>query len=457
MKSKIQEIENDNFILKYIIKDQSNKGIGEFALCKYKALNKISFKFNFDYMLSNFQNCELSFDINKSIIQCYTPKNNINKNILYIEEQMTKDTKIKNNLDLNLFLEKIGNKKAYFDLIKYKITSELKFLIYIKVLKIQKNLEYFNEIFPIIKESENYLNEYKKILNSENARDKYKTVKEFKLIQNNVDNLVDKIKRKMIELKNNINSNLQKYTFEIKGNNFIFKTKYSESNYYIFYLYQKRKFEIVSEKNSNSLNINYTNSDSDIYISFTDKNTINLQILNKLIIYITDSTSFLGSILIQRNNQINNNNISSNELFGIERGKKYLYIGNIFKDNFSGLGFLITPFFCYKGKFSNSNKSDNNGFILFGEDNHFYNGGILGDELNGKGKYQNKKGIIIEGNFEKDEIKGECKFTFNNGDEYQGEMNGNIKNGEWNYINKVSGKKMKVVFNNENNEITYFY
>ena len=199
-------------------------------------------------MLSNFQNCELSFDINKSIIQCYTPKNNINKNILYIEEQMTKDTKIKNNLDLNLFLEKIGNKKAYFYLIKYKIISELKFLMYVKVLKIQKNKEYFNDIFPMIKESENSLNEYKKILNNESIKDKYKTVKEFKLIQNNVDNLVDKIKRKMIELKNNINSNLQKYTFEIKGNNFIFKTKYSESNYYIFYLYQKRKFEIVSEK-----------------------------------------------------------------------------------------------------------------------------------------------------------------------------------------------------------------
>ena len=135
MKSKIQEIENDNFILKYI-KDQSNKGIGPFALCKYKTSNKISFKFNFDYMLSNFQNCELTFDIQKNIIQCYTPKNNINKNILYIEEQMTKESKIKNNFDMNLFIEKIGNKKISFDLIKYNISSELKFLIYTKILNI---------------------------------------------------------------------------------------------------------------------------------------------------------------------------------------------------------------------------------------------------------------------------------------------------------------------------------
>ena len=445
MKSKIQEIENDIFILKYI-KDQTNKGIGPFALCKYKSSDKISFKFNFDYMLSNFQNCELSFDITKNIIQCYTPKNSINKNILYIEESMIKEFKIKNDFDMNLFIEKIGNKKASFDLIQYKIIIELKFLIYNKVLHIQKHLEFINILFPIINDIEKNLSEYKNILNSGNIKDKYKTMKEFKIIQNNVDNLIDKIKRKIFELKNNINNNLPKNTFEIKGNNYIFKSKYDDSNNYIFYLYQKQKLEIISEKN-NSLNINYTNPNYDIYITITDKNMINFQIINKFIIYLSESTSFIGSILPQ----------NINEIFGIERGKKYLYIGNIFKDNFSGFGFLITPFFCYKGKFSNSNKNDNNGFILFGEDNHFYKGCILGDELNGKGKYQNKKGIIIEGIFEKDEIKGECKFTFNNGDEYQGEMIGNIKNGEWNYINKTNGKKMKVIFNNENNDITYIY
>jgi len=274
------------------------------------------------------------------------------------------------------------------------------------------------------------------------------------MLQNNVDNLIDKIKRSIYEVKNNINNNLPKYTFEIKGNDYNFKAKYNELNVYIFYLYQKQKFEIIYEKN-NSLNINYTNSINDIYITITDKNTINFQIINKLILYITDTTSFIGSILPPQKNKNYNDNIK--ELFGIERGKKYLYIGNIVKDNFSGLGILITPFFCYKGKFSNSNKSDNNGFILFGEDNHFYNGGILGDELNGKGMYQNKKGIIIEGNFEKDDIKGLCKFTFNNGDEYKGEMNGNIKSGEWNYINKINGKKMKVLFNNENNTAIYIY
>ena len=49
---------------------------------------------------------------------------------------------------MNLFVEKIGNKKPSFDLLKYKISSELKFLIYIKVLNIQKHLEYLKNTDP---------------------------------------------------------------------------------------------------------------------------------------------------------------------------------------------------------------------------------------------------------------------------------------------------------------------
>ena len=81
MKNKIQEIENENFILKFI-KDQVSKGIGSFAICQFKNTKKISFKFDFDFMLSNFQNCELSFDLNNNKIQCYTPKNTINTTVL---------------------------------------------------------------------------------------------------------------------------------------------------------------------------------------------------------------------------------------------------------------------------------------------------------------------------------------------------------------------------------------
>ena len=115
-------------------------------------------------MLSNFENCELSFDISKNLILCYTPNNTVNKNILYIEEPMTKDQKIKNNFDINLFLEKICSRKTSFDLIKYKISSELKFLIYIKILNIKKHLEYLNILFPLISDIEKFLKEYKNIL-----------------------------------------------------------------------------------------------------------------------------------------------------------------------------------------------------------------------------------------------------------------------------------------------------
>lgn len=448
MKNKIQEIENENFILKFI-KDQNNKGIGHFAICKFKNSKKISFKFDFDFMLTNFQNCELCFDLNKNIIQCYTPKNHINNTHLYIEEQFTKDQSIMKNFDFNLFMEKIGNKLISFNLIKYNISSEVKFSINEKILSIEKNLEYANSFFPIIKEVETFLGNNKNIISNASHSENFKTIKEFKILQNNIENLIDKTKRNILEIKNNINFNKPKYIFEIKGNNYIFKSK---TNEYIFYLYKKQKLEITLNNDKNNIfSISYTNANYDIYVTISNKNDINFQIINKLIIYITDTTSLLASIL---SNGENNNNL---ELFGVEKGKKYLYMGHFLKDNFTGFGLLITPFFYYRGKFSNSNKSDNNGYILFGEDNHFYKGGILGDELNGKGKYRNKKGVIIEGNFERDEIKGLCKFTFNNGDEFQGEMTGNIKKGEWNYINKASGGKLRIIFNNETNETNYFY
>lgn len=448
MKNRIQEIENENFILKYI-KDQTSKGIGSFGICQFKNAKIISFKFDFDFMLSLFQNCELSFNLNKNIIQCYTPKNTINNTLLYLEEPITKEKNIINNFDINMFIEKIGSKNYSFDLIRYNISSELKFSINDKIMEIEKNLECMNKFIPIIKEIEIFLNNNKKNISSDNNTNIYRTMKEFKILQINIENLIDKAKRNILEIKNNINLHKPKCNFEIKGNNYIFKSK---SNEYIFYLYKKQKLEIILNTNVNSMfSVTYTDTNYDICLTINNKNEINMQIVDKLIIYITDTTSFIGSILS------NDEESKKTELFGIEKGKKYLYIGHFINDNFAGMGLLITPFFNYRGKFSNSNKSDNNGYILFGDDNHFYKGGILGDELNGKGKYQNKKGIIIEGNFEKDEIKGLCKFTFNNGDEYQGEMNGNIKNGEWNYINKTTGKKLRVLFNNETNEINYFY
>ena len=414
MKTRIQEIENENFILKFI-KDNNIKGIGNFAICQFKNTKKITFKFDFDYMLTNFENCELVFDFNKNLIQCYIPNNNINKYLLYVEEPLSNK---ENNFNLSSFMEKIGNKKSSFDLLKFNISTELKFSINEKILSIEKNLEFINSFFDLIKNIETFLNNNKKAISNDKS-DNFKTIKEFKIIQNNVETLIDKTKRSLIEVKNNIYFNKPKYTFEIKGENFIFKSKENE---YIFYLYKKQKLEIILESNNNSLlSISYTNNDYDIYITINNKNEINMQIINKLIIYLAESTSFMGSII--------SNSDNNTELFGFEKGKKYLYIGHFIKDNFAGLGLLITPFFSYRGKFYNSNKSDNNGYILFGDENHFYKGGILGDELNGKGKYQNKKGIIIEGNFEKDEIKGICKFTFNNGDQYQGEMIGNIKKG----------------------------
>ena len=139
MKTRIQEIENENFILKFV-KDNNIKGIGNFAICQFKNTKKITFKFDFDYMLTNFQNCELVFDFNKNLIQCYIPNNNINKYLLYLEEPLSNK---ENNFNLASFIEKIGNKKSSFDLLKYNISTELKFSINEKILSNKKNLEFF--------------------------------------------------------------------------------------------------------------------------------------------------------------------------------------------------------------------------------------------------------------------------------------------------------------------------
>ena len=236
MKSKIQEIENETFTLKFI-KENNNKGIGPFAICIFKNPKKISFKFDLDYMLTNFQNCELIFDFNRNILQCYTPNNNITKYFLYLEEPIAKNQNILNNFDMNLFVAKIGNKKPSFDLIKYNISTAIKFSVHDKLILIDKNLEFVNSFFPIIKNIETFLNNNSKIISNENNSENFKTIKEFKILQMNIETIIDKTKRSIIEIKNNINSNKPKYTFEIKGVNYIFKSK---ANEYIFYLSSAR-------------------------------------------------------------------------------------------------------------------------------------------------------------------------------------------------------------------------
>ena len=432
MKNKIQEVENEDFMLKFI-KDPINKGIGSFAICKFKTSKKISFKFDFEYLLTQFQNCEMTFDLNKKTITAYSPNPNESFSV-FVEEKIQNDI---NKFDYSKSFDLLSNDS--FDLMKYNIVTQLKFAIDERITKIEKNFEYFNNLIKLITDTSLFISNNKNIVLLDEKKN-FKTLKEFKDYQNNIENFFDKTKINIKKIKNIIIYNLSKYTFELKGKNFIFISK---NNEYIFYLYKLQKLEI--NYTNNNLDINYTTSEFDIHFTINSKDEINLQHIGKLIIYLNDDISFIGNICT-----------NNNEFFGIEKGKKYLYIGNFIKDNFCGLGILITPLFCYKGKFSNSCKNDKNGYIIFDE-NNFYEGGILGDELSGMGKYQNKKGLIIEGNFEKDEIKGLCKFTFNNGDEYKGEMIGNVKKGEWSYVNKKTGRKLKAVFNDSNNEIKYDY
>ena len=86
-----------------------------------------------------------------------------------------------------------------------------------------------------------------------------------------------------------------------------------------------------------------------------------------------------------------------------------------------------------------------------------YEGGIERNELSVKGKFKNEsEGITIEGNFKHGEIDGNVRFTFDNGDIYEGVLKNNAKKNIWTYTAKRN-RVMKVTINNINNDILYSY
>ena len=77
-----------------------------------------------------------------------------------------------------------------------------------------------------------------------------------------------------------------------------------------------------------------------------------------------------------------------------------------------------------------------NCFILFNNVNQLYKGGIKKNEFFGNGNYCIQNGYSFSGTFNKGDIDGKVKFTFQNGDVFEGEMVGGVKKDEWVYIIK---------------------
>ncbi len=216
MKSKIQEIENENFILKFI-KENNNKGIGPFAICQFKNSKKISFKFNFDYMLTNFENIELIFDFNKNIIQCYMPNNNINKYLLYLEESLPK----KDNNNFNL------NKNNYNDLIKkVKIYKQKKENLNNDKNSIKNKKDNKKEISKIEDDKNNNLNNNSNIFVEKMYNSLF--IKRHENVEKEINNL--KIKNDNNNKPNN-NKTLSKSSNKISLDNNYFYNYLRNSNY----------------------------------------------------------------------------------------------------------------------------------------------------------------------------------------------------------------------------------
>ena len=75
----------------------------------------------------------------------------------------------------------------------------------------------------------------------------------------------------------------------------------------------------------------------------------------------------------------------------------------------------------------------------------------------GNSKLYYKSGALkVEGNFKHGEIDGNVRFTFDNGDIYEGVLKNNAKKNIWTYTAKRN-RVMKVTINNINNDILYSY
>ncbi len=420
MKNKICEVENDNFILKYI-KDNDKESKEKFGYCYFKKEKKMSFKFDFNFHKFKFGKCECDFNILDGSIQCFSLSKDRNK--LYLKEKLNKEKG--KNFDFESFIKNIGNKNHSFLLVHYNIIYNLKFAIDYKIIYSIKIYEIFKSSINKISDLKKKLNDYKKILDD----NKEKEIKEYKEISNIIENFFDNEKRILTEIQSTLMNNKPQENFELETEEY--KYLFKEHNYFFNSNNKEKK---LLEITFHPLNIHYySEKEGEIFIDYKNKDNYLYQISDQILFLFKTDFNYVGLL---------------NEKFGIEKGKKYTYIGNYLNDLYNGLGLLISQSYIYKGNFSKGNKTDKNCLILI--DNIIYKGGIESNELKGKGIYNNKDNKKIEAEFERGDISGKCKFTYKNGDTFEGNMKNGIKKGEWIYNTNDKKMNMKVIYDEQN-------
>ena len=70
MKNKIVEVENENFLMKYLKDNKNNKFID---ICQLKKKKQILFKLNLNFFFDKFEQIEILFDLEMKIIKLFSP------------------------------------------------------------------------------------------------------------------------------------------------------------------------------------------------------------------------------------------------------------------------------------------------------------------------------------------------------------------------------------------------
>ena len=424
MKNKIVEVENDNFLLKYLKDNKNNKFID---ICQLKKKKQIIFKLNLYFFSDKFESIELLFDLETNLIKLYSP---INKedNKLYIEENINQQ--YLKNFQYDLFYSSIPNNFNSFNLLNYNLQNNIKIKINNIIQLINDNNKQFYDIFKKFELIYNFL------LNEQNF---LKNLIDNKLKDINfINNILNELDNKINNCKNNMNNLLDlikkiKYlsNFEYKNFNIHFLIKKNK-----YYLYKNIKDNILYEINYLTYFFHFYSESFEIYFNFENENNITFQIINKFIYILKNNFVYLGLISQEK------------VYFGLEKGKKYTYLGNYLNDKFNGEGILFNQNFIYKGKFKLGNKTDINCFIVLEPNFIFYKGGIENNELKEKGLYEIKNNLLIESNFKNGEINEDTKIIFKNGDIYEGKIQNSLKKGKWKYIQKEKNIIMNVDYDN---------
>ena len=425
MKNKVIEVENENFILK-CVKDKEEKKKYQFGICQFKKKKQIVFTFQFTFLYDNIKNvysnqCELLFDIDKRAITLFNSD-------IYYEEKIKKEAL--NQFDYENFISSIPLNKNSLHLLYRNLSQYIKLELKRRVTEIVT----FIEIIPkkeSFQELHNEIIKYKDII--DNQINNFTLKEHYTTLENDISTLFEKNKKEYCALIKRIFELKPSYTFKFETSSYKINVK---SNEYLSYISNSTKIEIIY---SSPLLIHA----NDITITYQSNSDFSIQRINHFQYLYQPSFSFCGLFS------------SSKEFFGIEKQRSFTYIGYYKEDLYNGKGVIISSSYIYKGNFVKGAKTDKNCSIILKEDT--YEGGIERNELNDKGKYKNEsEKITIEGNFKGGDIDGNVKFTFENGDVYEGVLKNNSKKDIWTYTGK-NNRIMKLTINNTNNDILYSY